>query len=139
MKGIYILLIEVSKNIEVKIGSLGKIKFDKGNYVYIGSAQNSLEKRVARHKSKNKKTFWHIDYLLNNKYAKILKIFYKKAGKTEECKIAKKLSKTEISIPKFGCSDCNCNSHLFKIKNITNILKLGVKSYEHKLEKQQHD
>jgi len=139
MKGIYMLLIEVSKNIEVKIGSLGKIKFDKGNYVYVGSAQNSLEKRVARHKSKNKKTFWHIDYLLNNKYAKILKIFYKKAGKTEECKIAKKLSKTEISIPKFGCSDCNCNSHLFKIKNIANILKLGVKSYEHKLEKQQHD
>jgi Uri superfamily endonuclease len=126
MKGVYILLIDVSKGVQAKIGSLGKIKFEKGIYAYIGSAQNNLEKRIARYKSKNKKTFWHIDYLLNNKYAKILKIFYKKAEKTEECKIVKKLNKTEISVPKFGCSDCSCKSHLFRIKKL-DAAELGVK------------
>jgi len=126
MKGIYILLIKIDKNIEVEIGSLGKINFDKGIYFYIGSAQNNLEKRIQRHKVKNKKLRWHIDYLLKNKYVKILKIYYKKAGREEECKIAKMLSKTEIPISKFGCSDCDCKSHLFKIKSLKNILNLGM-------------
>ncbi|NLI56472.1 GIY-YIG nuclease family protein [bacterium] len=126
MKGIYILLIKIDKNIEIEIGSLGKINFDKGIYSYIGSAQNNLEKRIQRHKIKNKKLRWHIDYLLKNKYVKILKIYYKKAGREEECKIAKMLSKTEIPISKFGCSDCDCKSHLFKIKNLKNILNLRM-------------
>lgn len=126
MKGIYILLIKIDKNIEIEIGSLGKINFDKGIYFYIGSAQNNLEKRIQRHKVKNKKLRWHIDYLLKNKYVKILKIYYKKAGREEECKIAKMLSKTEIPISKFGCSDCDCKSHLFKIKNLKNILNLRM-------------
>ncbi|MCD6476680.1 MAG: GIY-YIG nuclease family protein [Candidatus Aenigmarchaeota archaeon] len=127
MKGIYILLIRISKNIQVKIGSLGKINFNKGIYAYVGSAQNNLEKRVQRHKAKNKKLRWHIDYLLNNKFVKIIKIFYKNSGKKEECKIAKKLNKTEKPILNFGCSDCKCKSHLFKIKNMKNILRLGMK------------
>lgn len=126
MKGIYILLIKIDKNREIEIGSLGKINFDKGIYSYIGSAQNNLEKRIQRHKVKNKKLRWHIDYLLKNKYVKILKIYYKKAGREEECKIAKMLSKTEIPISKFGCSDCDCKSHLFKIKNLKNILNLRM-------------
>jgi len=127
MKGIYILLIKINKNTQEKIGSLGRIKFDKGTYAYIGSAQNNLEKRILRHLSRNKKKFWHIDYLLNNTAVKILKIFYKRAGRPEECKIAKNLSKSGHFIPNFGCSDCNCKSHLFKIKNLNNILRLGVK------------
>ncbi|MDP3027644.1 MAG: GIY-YIG nuclease family protein [Nanoarchaeota archaeon] len=135
MKGIYLLIIKTNKNLQLRIGSLGRINFGKGLYVYAGSAQNNLEKRVSRHKSKNKKVFWHIDYLLKNKSAKVIKVFYKKANKTEECKIAKKLNESEIPIKEFGCSDCNCKSHLFKIKNIKNILKLGVKSYEHELRK----
>ena len=46
MKGIYILLIEIDKNIKIEIGSLGKINFDKRIYFYIGSVQNNLEKRA---------------------------------------------------------------------------------------------
>ncbi len=118
MKGVYILIIKISKNLQEKIGSLGKINFEKGIYAYVGSAQNSLEKRIARHISKNKKKFWHIDYLLGIKSAKILKVFYKKAAKSEECKIAKRLSKTESLIKNFGCSDCNCKSHLFRVKEL---------------------
>jgi len=126
MKGVYILLINIEKELQLKIGSLGKIKFDKGKYAYVGSAQNSLEKRIERHKSKNKKKFWHIDYLLDNKFTKVLDVFYKNSGKLEECRIANKLSKTEIPVLKFGCSDCNCKSHLFKIRNSDVILRLRM-------------
>ena len=128
MNGIYLLLINMEKDSKIKIGSLGFMKFDKGTYAYVGSAQNNLEKRIARHKSKNKKIFWHIDYLLNNGYAKILKVFYKKAGKMEECKIAKRLCKTSKPIFHFGCSDCNCKSHLFRIKNQG--IFYGLKEYK---------
>lgn len=130
MKGIYILVIELRRNSKIKIGALGKMDFKKGIYVYIGSAQNNLEKRISRHLSKNKKIKWHIDYLLNNKFVKIKKIFYKKAGKIEECKTAKRLLKKEKSISKFGSSDCKCGSHLFKIKNVKNISELNFKEYK---------
>jgi len=127
MKGVYVLLINVSKNLQLKISSLGKINFVKGKYAYIGSAQNNIEKRIERHMSKNKKKFWHIDYLLDNKPTKIIDAFYKNSKKSEECKIANKLGKTEIPILKFGCSDCNCKSHLFRIINSDSILNLGMK------------
>ena len=126
MKGVYILLINVGKNLQLKIGSLGKINFDKGKYAYVGSAQINLEKRIERHMSKNKKKFWHIDYLLGNKFTKIVDTFYKKSGKSEECRIASTLSKTELPVLKFGCSDCECKSHLFKIRNSDVILRLGA-------------
>ena len=48
MKGIYILLIEIDKNIKIEIGSLGKINFYKRIYSYIGSAQNNLEKKSVK-------------------------------------------------------------------------------------------
>ncbi|MFB6215830.1 MAG: DUF123 domain-containing protein, partial [Candidatus Aenigmatarchaeota archaeon] len=44
------------------MGALGKIDFRQGVYVYVGSAMNSVEKRLERHFSDNKKMHWHIDY-----------------------------------------------------------------------------
>jgi len=130
MKGVYILLIKIGKSTKKRIGALGKIDFDKGSYAYVGSAQNNLEKRVARHMSKNKKMRWHIDYLLDNSSSKVIKVFYKKAGKAEECRIAKILSKTEDPVAGFGCSDCKCGSHLFRIKNIKDVLHRGLDELE---------
>jgi len=126
MKGIYCLIIKVKTDITPKIGALGKIRFKKGIYVYTGSAQNNLEKRIKRHLSKKKKLKWHIDYLLKNNFVKIERVLYKKAKKPGECRIVNKLTKTEIPIKKFGCSDCNCKSHLFKLKS----LKIFIKGYE---------
>jgi len=127
MKGVYVLVVEVDKDIQEKIGALGKIRFQRGTYAYVGSAQNSLEKRIARHLSEKKNLFWHIDYLLDNRSAKVTKAFYKEAGKSEECRIADRLKESEDSIPKFGCSDCNCGSHLFRIKDMKNILNLRMR------------
>ncbi|MCX7958066.1 MAG: DUF123 domain-containing protein [Deltaproteobacteria bacterium] len=112
------------------MGSLGLFYFDKGVYAYIGSAQNNLEKRIERHKSDRKKTFWHIDYLLSNKFAEIIRVFYREAGKSSECIAARKLAKTELPIVGFGCSDCKCVSHLFRILSRKDIGRfLDMKEY----------
>lgn len=117
MKGIYVLIISVGEDIMVNIGALGNMKFDRGLYAYVGSAQGSLEKRVERHLGKDKRKFWHIDYLLDNDAAKVLKVFYKKAKKHEECQIAEKVGKAGVRIKGFGSSDCRCRSHLTKIQD----------------------
>jgi Uri superfamily endonuclease len=115
IKGIYLLTIEVKKNIRQRTGKLGEIKFDKGNYIYVGSAQNGIKKRIERHLKKRKKKFWHIDYLLTNRDVAINNIYCKEGTKEEECKTAKELLKHGKPVAKFGCSDCGCKSHLFKI------------------------
>lgn len=116
MKGIYVLIISVARNISVKVGALGMVEFKHGLYAYVGSAQNNLNKRLEHHLRLEKKKFWHIDYLLANRQAKIVKIFYKKATRSEECRLSGQLSKNGRSIVGFGSSDCNCRSHLFKIQ-----------------------
>jgi len=127
MKGIYCLVMNVKKDIETEVGALGNISFKKGNYIYVGSAQNGIEQRVRRHSRKNKKKHWHIDYLLSDKNVELIKYLYKKAGKEEECRLACFfLSSFEEPIDKFGCSDCNCKSHLFRIKKL-DISKLNMR------------
>ena len=110
MKGSYLLVIELKNNTTINIGKLGKKQFSKGHYVYTGSALNGLEGRIQRHLRKQKKIHWHIDYLLN--HAKIVGVFYKKNETREECNIANRFNKLH-SIEGFGCSDCNCKTHLF--------------------------
>jgi Uri superfamily endonuclease len=122
LKGIYVLTIQVRETISPKIGALGKVTFPAGLYAYVGSAQNNLELRVARHLRKEKKTFWHIDYLLNDEAAKINGVFFKEGLKTEECNVASLLAKRSEPIYEFGSSDCNCKSHLFRAKSFQFLL-----------------
>jgi Uri superfamily endonuclease len=112
-----VLIIQVDKKVDVNVGALGKLTFEKGLYAYIGSAQTNLEQRIKRHLAKEKRLFWHIDYLLNDSAARIVKVLYKQADKTEECNLAKAISEKGKLIDYFGCSDCNCKSHLFRIEN----------------------
>jgi len=130
MKGTYVLLIKLDNDKIIQIGKLGKIFFKKGYYAYIGSALNGLEQRINRHLRENKKTHWHIDYFL--KHGKIISVYYRENSIREECNIAKKIDKKLSSTPGFGCSDCNCNSHLFygfEKEIITVIKNLNLKTY----------
>jgi Uri superfamily endonuclease len=117
MKGIYVLIIAIDRNMSVDTGALGNLNFEKGLYAYVGSAQNNLEERVKRHLRKEKAKFWHIDYLLDSPSVKVLKVFFKRAGKPKECKIAKELAKKGFPIRGFGSSDCKCESHLIKVED----------------------
>ncbi|MCK5458958.1 MAG: GIY-YIG nuclease family protein [Thermoplasmatales archaeon] len=130
MKGSYLLVIKKENDSIIQIGKLGEIDFKKGYCLYVGSALNGLEQRIKRHLRSNKKTHWHIDYLLTQ--VKIIDVFYKENQLREECIIAKELEKQLDSIPGFGCSDCNCKSHLFygKYKEIKQVIdRLNMKSY----------
>ena len=80
MKGSYCLITNLKKDTRIKIGKkLGIISFKKSCYVYVGSAMNSLESRVKRQLSDNKKKHWHIDYLLLNKNTEIEKVYTKES------------------------------------------------------------
>jgi Uri superfamily endonuclease len=130
MKGSYLIIAEMDANKRVSIGRLGDVEFNKGFYVYVGSALNGLEQRIQRHLRSNKKTHWHIDYLL--KHATVTDVFYKENNAREECIIAKKFEGTLPSILGFGCSDCKCKSHLFygSYKEIKQVIdRLNMKSY----------
>lgn len=129
MKGVYVLVIDVSRDIDVKIGSLGKVKFTKGHYAYVGSAQNSLFKRIERHLSDEKKIFWHVDYLLDSGSAKVVKVFYREGPKSLECRTAAQLSECGTDVRGFGCSDCKCGAHLFRISSLETVLRQGMKEY----------
>lgn len=113
MKGCYCLIIHMTKSDKLKIGNLYEdAKFKKGWYVYIGSAMNSLIPRINRHLSEDKKMHWHIDYLLKNNNANIKDILFCISDEKIECELATKISPFGEEIANFGCSDCNCNSHL---------------------------
>jgi len=106
MKGSYVLIIKMEHPKRIRIGRLGDIDFSRGFYAYVGSALNGLERRIERHLGKRKKTFWHIDYLLEE--ADVAGFFLVEGAVKSECSIAGMLSAELGSVPRFGCSDCRC-------------------------------
>ena len=106
----YQLYIKLSKEIKIQIGKLGSFVFPIGIYIYTGSAKTNFDERIKRHYSKDKKIRWHIDYLLSNKFTRIVKV---EKYKTLEC-VVNQQTKGKILIQKFGASDCTngCSSHL---------------------------
>ena len=132
MKGTYVLILELLKSSKIEIGARGSIEFEKGYYAYIGSALNNLEARVSRHLRKNKKVFWHIDYLLEN--ATVCDVFFNVSDEKEECELANIFAVKFNSVKHFGSSDCRCDSHLFfsraHAQLILVIQKRGMKKFE---------
>ncbi len=119
MKGIYVLLLNVEKKIKAHIGRLGQNCFEQGLYLYVGSAlgagSTSLEYRLKRHATKNKKKFWHIDYFTSQPCVKLLEAFYFKSQIKVECEIRKILLEKlggKVAHPSFGSTDCRCGGHL---------------------------
>lgn len=114
-RGAYILILHLPARKSLLIGSLGLVHFPAGYYLYVGSAKKNLEQRISRHKRQRKKPFWHIDYFLE--HAQFYKSLPFRTSSAIECDLARALSKiSSWEIPRFGSSDCSCNSHLFGIK-----------------------
>ena len=130
MKGCYCLIIHVKKYSKIRIGArLGYLEFKRGIYVYVGSAMNSLESRLTRHLSSKKKMHWHVDYLLKSRNTKILDIIYNTDRKVE-CEISQYLSSKTRGITDFGCSDCECESHLYYFKNRNEAIECVKDAYD---------
>ncbi len=126
MKGIYSLIVRVEQEKRIEVGKLGEILFDDGFYIYVGSAQSNLEKRISRHLSDDKNMHWHIDYLLE--HGDIEKVLAFKKEKSWECKLADLLSSHFKKIKDFGSSDCSCASHLYYTQDSLSIICDHIKS-----------
>ncbi|MFX0082362.1 MAG: DUF123 domain-containing protein [Candidatus Hodarchaeota archaeon] len=121
MKGSYILVIQIPETTEITIGALGNILFEKGSYLYIGSAMGTygsttLENRIKRHisTSNKKKIHWHIDYLLNYERGFITQLYLIPSLYRIECIISREIKDfSDDIVEDFGSTDCMCKSHLF--------------------------
>lgn len=128
--GCYVLFFEIDKEVEVQIGKLGDLRFEKGLYAYVGSAMNSLEIRTQRHvqmlKIHEGNSRWHIDYLLKNKHSRLVGLIKIPTNERIECRISKMFEMFAQPIIGFGSSDCRCKGHLYYVSRPCRRGKPGV-------------
>ena len=107
-----------------------EITFPAGYYVYFGSARAGLSARVGHHLKREKRSHWHIDYLVQ--FAEVVEVWYSPEGEEAEwrerkevkgaggvrkkeclwCQVGRGMPQGQILIPGFGSSDCRCPAHL---------------------------
>ena len=113
-KGTYVLVVFLDEPFEGGVGSLGHISLEEGMYCYVGSAMNGLDQRIGRHMSPDKSIRWHIDRLTS--VAERTEAYESYPDSIPECRLAVAAGSCgmEPSVKGFGCSDCKCQTHLFK-------------------------
>ena len=135
-QGIYILVFKIVHSLLIDIRRF-KWLLKPGFYLYFGSAlgktSTSLEKRLARHFTNQKKIFWHIDYITSHSDVKMINAYYTTTTGITECsalqEFVQNFHDTEI-IPKFGSSDCKakCGGHLLFFSSNQGVL-IGLDNY----------
>ena len=114
-KGIYCLVFN-NPSCTVRVGALGEIAFLPGWHIYVGSALGSgglarLERHIALSRNKDRRPKWHVDYLSASQCFSLRYTLHALTEERLECRLATALGGENI--PGFGCSDCDCRSHLF--------------------------
>ena len=109
--GIYFLLIHLDRSVSIPVGALGEVEFPEGYYLYVGSAQRNMRKRIERHLRREKRKRWHIDYLLE--VAEVVEHIAFPLPKRCEEEIAMNLGEKFHFVHGFGASDSRAKSHLF--------------------------
>jgi Uri superfamily endonuclease len=107
-KGIYLLVLDVPE-VELRVGSLGRLKFC-GWYAYVGS--NQAGGRIKRHLQKGKEPKWHIDHL--TEAGDVRMVVTLPLSKHYEEELARWLARDFEVVKGFGNSDCNDPGHLFR-------------------------
>ncbi len=122
-RGAYILALSVPEDAIVTVGKLGAISFPAGVYAYVGSALGSAGlQRIRRHinvfAGYNTKHTWHIDYL--STIAALCRVYVFVTDTRIECDLASHLraSPAFSAVKQFGSSDCTCDGHLFRVRDI---------------------
>jgi len=132
--GVYVVIFCLKHNTDLVIGSLGSQSFNKGFYLYSGSAKGlgGLNRRLKRHLKRNTNIFWHIDYL--KKHCQTDRIWYLVTDKSTECDLAQSIGcqkGVSFYTKRFGASDCRsgCFSHLLYAPSSSNLdlIYRGVK------------
>jgi len=89
----------------------------------LGKGASSLKHRIARHLRKEKRRFWHIDYLLADENVSVEAVIVAETNENMECKTnqyLKSIMGAKVPVKGFGASDCrkNCESHLLYFPEI---------------------
>ena len=131
--GTYVLFLRFDEVIETEVGALGRIRLEAGDYCYVGSAMGGLDQRLSRHLSHEKKKRWHIDYLTS--ICSEMHAMEHEGPDVTECDLARRMAIIgNVPILKgFGCSDCGCQTHLFKVdRKVTegSLEDLGMTNFE---------
>ncbi|BAD85218.1 hypothetical protein, conserved, DUF123 family [Thermococcus kodakarensis KOD1] len=123
MKGSYflVILLENDKVIRTKAR---EFPLKAGYYVYVGSAMNSLEKRVERHFREDKKLHWHIDYLL--KEAELLRAYLIPSEERLEERLSLEVSKFGEPVEGFGAGDVRVSTNLYRFEEEPDKILVGV-------------
>ena len=114
-KGTYVLFVTLRNETTVTAGALGPHTFSPGTYCYVGSAMAGLDQRLKRHLAHDKKLKWHIDYLTT--VCDSSEAWESYPDPVPECDLGR-MAEGCGAVPEmdgFGCSDCGCRTHLFRI------------------------
>lgn len=149
-KGSYLLGISLDESVALTVGRLGRFAFPSGYYVYVGSARGpgGLSARLARHRRREKRLQWHVDYLLAR--ARLVEVWTVVSDQRLECAWAQAvmgLTGAQVPVPRFGASDCRCLAHLVyfpqppEAARITATLQtfIGDVAVTHHVEKKKED
>ena len=114
-KGIYCLVFK-NPACTVRVGALGEVAFRRGWHIYVGSALGSgglarLERHIALSKNRDRRPKWHVDWLSESLFFCLRSSVHALTGERLECRLAEAFGGENV--PGFGCSDCDCTSHLF--------------------------
>jgi Uri superfamily endonuclease len=117
----YLLLLWNRTTRARQVGRLGRLCFEPGFYLYVGSGGPNVLKRILRHVRSSKPVRWHIDHLTAGPDRMRFVDAWLLPGMSE-CSTADSLGKRLPGVVGFGASDCRCRSHLFHARDIR---KLG--------------
>ncbi len=131
--GTYALLLSLEEGFTERVGSLGRVRFPRGNYVYAGSAAVSLGPRLLRHARVDKKVHWHVDTLTSKKECTVVGAVTFGPGGPSECMIVEAVAAlpwVSIEPPGFGASDHRCPGHLVHLGERPELVESAVRTLE---------
>ncbi len=143
-KGTYIIILHLPEEKQIEVGRLGKFRFTKGYYAYVGSAlgTDGLQQRLSHHIQPAENPHWHIDYL--RAHSRLVEIWFTKSFEKLEhiwAKILTKMPGGNFFLTGFGSSDCKCISHLYYFgslpcfQNFMNLLQMKLRREPQKIER----
>jgi Uri superfamily endonuclease len=116
--GVYQLRIRLRRTVILRVGGLGRVRFAAGTYIYTGRAARGLRARVLHHVRGSRCRHWHIDYLLANPAAHVVRVVLASAKPDDECRVNAATGCDAVAaVPGFGASDCRsgCPAHLWHL------------------------
>lgn len=114
--GIYVFALANERVRRVAIGRLGPVSFERGMYLYVGSARGpgGIAARLRHHWRPAASPRWHLDYL--RRRTRPAAAWIGLDDNQRECSWATLLGGDTSLSPGpagFGASDCRCQTHLF--------------------------